>query len=348
MSIADVAILAKLKIRKWDGFRKDNNVSAFVEDQYNANGEAGNYNMRLVDKASLKPIDKIASKIRVEHVKLTHPWCHEGVNVLPNTLYLDHTQLIRNYDALFLTAVDNLCAQWPIIVSNQRSRLGDLFDPDLYYSVEELRSKYELSCLYLPVSEADHFILDIEDTEKDKLRASLEKELSEVTNKSVSVLYERVNKLVSHMYERLSDPQHKFKNTIVTNIDELVSVMPKLNMFEDPVLTKVHDLLKQKLCGIDPANLRTDYTYRQQIADEAASIANMIGGVTPPKPKPAPAPAPAPQNFSISDTTEPQKPHEVEKRDPINDIRYNYDTPSYLSDAFKLTDSETGETAERS
>lgn len=341
MSIADVAILAKLKIRKWDGFKKANNVSEFVENQYNTNGEAGNYNMRLVDKASLKPIDRVASKIRIEHIKLTHPWCHEGVNVLPNTLYLDHTQLIRNYEALFLTAVDNLCEQWPVIVSNQRTRLGDLFDPDLYYSAEELRNKYELSCLYLPVSEASHFILDIEDSEKDKLRISLEKELSEVQAQSVSVLYERVNKLVSHMHERLADPLHKFKNTLVTNIDELVSIMPNLNMFEDPVLTQVHEHLKEKLCGINPADLRTDYKYRQQVASDAAAIANMMGGTTPP----------APQTFLTSDTTEPQKPHEVEKRDPINtalDIKYNYDTPSYLSDAFGLTDSETGETAERS
>lgn len=333
MSIADAAVLVKLTIRQWDGFRKDKKISQFVDSEFQTNGEAGNYNTRLVDKATLKPVSKITSKTRVEHNKLTFPWCHDGLSVLPNKMYFKYGEMFRMYKDLFEQNVDNLCDQFPVIMANQQNRLGNLFDESLYPSVRELREKYSMTFNIFPIPQDSHFLIDLEEEEMTKVKNTMQEEIGLAQQAALETLYGRVHKVVQHMQARLADPNNFFKNSLVTNIEELVASLPALNMFDDPLIDKVHQELRTKLVNIDPNDLRKDLDYRKQVAQDAADIVSMLGmSAATPEPEPEPVAKPEtqvfnPEGFAVHETPETTEATEEPEQ-------HDYTTPHFLSDIF--------------
>ena len=51
MSLQKNAVLVKLTISQWDGFKKDARAANRVDQEFKTTGSSGNYNKRLLDKA---------------------------------------------------------------------------------------------------------------------------------------------------------------------------------------------------------------------------------------------------------------------------------------------------------
>lgn len=278
MSLQEKALLVKLKIRQWDGFKKDKRVAEDVDVRFKTAGKAGNYNKRLLDPSVLKPLNKITSKLRVEHNRVTTPFAYDGVSVLAKELFFDYRNMFTGFKTSFINETENFLTQYPIHKANRASELGDMFDPADYPSVEQLRSKFEMSVKFFPVPASDHFIVDMEKQYMDELRDGLMDELADTQRASVQSLYDRVSALLMHMHERLSDPQNVFRDTLVENIQQMVEVLPAMNMFDDPVLCEVHERLQKDVLIVDAQDLRVDMPMRKHIATTAFDLANLLNG----------------------------------------------------------------------
>lgn len=218
MSLHKSSVLVKLTIQQWDGFKKDKRVSARVDEEFNTAGEAGNYNKRLLDKSVLKPIQKLSNKIRLEHARLTMPWCYDGVSLLPSKLYFEYTELMRSLTDLFTQSVDNLVQQYPIHKANQAKALGALFNPEDYPARDDLAHRFAVSYRFFPVPQSDHFIVDLETAEATKMKSALQQELVDTQAAALQSLYARVQDVVEHVYDRLSDPSNIFRDTLIENV----------------------------------------------------------------------------------------------------------------------------------
>lgn len=278
MSLHQSSVLVKLTIQQWDSFKKDKRVSQRVDEEFNTAGGAGNYNKRLLDKSVLKPTQKIANKIRQEHARLTMPWCYDGVSLLPSKLYFEYTELMRNLTDLFYANRDNLVQQYPIHKANQAKLLGALFNPGDYPDRDELANSFSVSYKFFPVPQSDHFIVDLEAAEANKIKTALQQELVDTQAAALKSLYERVQTLVEHVHDRLSDPQNIFRDSLIKNVDQLVNVLPGLNMFNDPVLNRVCHELKNRVLIADAEDLRTDAATRKAVADSAYDIVALLKG----------------------------------------------------------------------
>jgi len=89
-------------------------------------------------------------------------------------------------------------------------------------------------------------------------------------------LWLRLYKVVEHMVERLSKTEHKFKNSLVTNITELCELLPKLNITDDINLNTALNEIKTKLTEFSPTTLREDVAIRSKTAKEAEIILNKM------------------------------------------------------------------------
>lgn len=278
MSLHSSCTLVKLTIHSWDGFKKDKRVSEHIDVDFKTAGEAGNYNKRLLDKAVLKPITQTLNRARSEHARLTHAWCYDGVGLLPNELYFPYTAVMRDLQSSLDTHVDNLVQQLPIHIQNQRSKLGDLFRIDDYPQANEFKDRFSISLSFFPVPKSDHFVVDLAETEAQKLKTALTKELAQTQSAALRGLYDRVKDVVEHVYERLADPSNIFRDSLIKNVQQLVSVLPALNVFDDPVLNQVTNELKTKILIVDPDDLRTSKDARQEICDNAFDILALLKG----------------------------------------------------------------------
>ncbi len=72
------------------------------------------------------------------------------------------------------------------------------------------------------------------------------------------------------MVEKLSEKKPKFHDTLVTNINDLVTLLPQLNITDDPDIIKA--VASMKSLVVDPGNLRQNSAFRSQKAKEAQAI----------------------------------------------------------------------------
>lgn len=278
MSIENTCLLVKMKISFWDGFKKDKDASETVDKVYKTEGRAGNFNKRLFDKSVLKPIRNHINQIKEEHGRMTMPWCYDGVYILPNNLFFKYTETMRGITDALSSAVDNMATQYPVYVAAQRNKLGELFNPDDYPDPETLKEKYGVSFNFFPVPSTNHFLVDMENAQLQQLKTELTQNLYNTQKAALDTLYKKVLKLVEHLHERLDDPANTFHESLLSNLDQLVSVLPGLNVFEDEVLNQVYTQLREKVLICDVKELRDNSVKRREVAANAFDVAALLRG----------------------------------------------------------------------
>ena len=74
-------------------------------------------------------------------------------------------------------------------------------------------------------------------------------------------------------HERLSDPTGIFRDSLIGNIDELVGLLPILNVANDPQLDDLATNLRLSVFGVTPEVLRAGGQFRAAKAQELGSLA---------------------------------------------------------------------------
>ncbi len=275
MLLNEKAMLVYLNISIWTARKYDKKISQEIERQYNAD-EAGRYNKILIAKEHLANIKKIISAARSFHYENTLPWSNNGGRLLPTANYFNYVKSIQCFTDDFEREVADFLRVYPILKNEARHRLNGMFDEEDYPDANMLETKFDIRNMILPVPEADDFRVSLTEDEVDSIKESLEEQVKESTEAAMNDLWKRLFKVVSHMSERLSDPDNKFKNTLVENIENLCELLPKLNITDDPVLVVAVNEIKAKLTINDSQTLRDNNNIRNKTAHEAQKILNKM------------------------------------------------------------------------
>jgi len=275
MSIHKKGMVVYLQISTWTARKYDRKISREIEDQYHAN-EAGRYNKILIAKQFLSNIQKIVSNARAFHYENTLPWFDNGGRLLPAANYFDYIARIKTFKDKFEYEVNKFISMYADYKDEARNRLNSMFRDDDYPNVETLLIKYALSTQINPIPDADDFRVTLNQNEVNSIKAAIEEQVKKSTDQAMTDLWLRLFKVVEHMVERLGKVDHKFKNSLVTNITELCELLPKLNITDDINLTTAMNEIKTKLTEFSPTTLREDVAIRSKTAKEAEIILNKM------------------------------------------------------------------------
>jgi len=275
MSIHKKGMIVYLQISTWTARKYDRKISREIEDQYHAN-EAGRYNKILIAKQSLSNIQKIVSNARNFHYENTLPWFDNGGRLLPAANYFDYIARIKEFKDKFEYEVNRFISMYSDYKVEARNRLNGMFRDDDYPNVETLLKKYALSTQINPIPDADDFRVTLNQSEVNNIKTAIEEQVRKSTDQAMTDLWLRLYKVVEHMVERLSKTEHKFKNSLVTNITELCELLPKLNITDDINLNIALNEIKIKLTEFSPTTLREDVAIRSSTAKEAENILNKM------------------------------------------------------------------------
>jgi len=268
------AMLATLTISQWTARKYDKSVSKQVEAQHQAK-DAGRYNKMLVGKESLESIQKIANATRTYHYKLTLPWGDNGDRLLPATLFQDYADSMRKYKAEFDARVREFVRDYPQLKEEARTRLGTMYDPFDYPLATDIAGRFELKTEFTPVPTSGDFRVNLNAEYVDYIKRDIESRMEQRLREATKHCWMRVKEVVSHIHERLSDKDKTFRDTLISNAEELIAILPALNITNDPDLVEIADEVKALL--IHPDRLRQDETLRSQTADKAAAILAKFG-----------------------------------------------------------------------
>jgi hypothetical protein len=74
------------------------------------------------------------------------------------------------------------------------------------------------------------------------------------------------------MVDRLNEPESRFRSSLVTNVLDLLALLPQLNVGEDRELNRFAEEIRNKLCGFTARELKTNDVLRVATAHDATAL----------------------------------------------------------------------------
>ena len=88
-----------------------------------------------------------------------------------------------------------------------------------------------------------------------------------------------IREVVAHMVDRLNEPESRFHGSLVTNVLDLVEILPRLNVNGDADLNRFAEQIQQRLCNYSAQDLKKHDLLRVTTAADAANIVAEMDGL---------------------------------------------------------------------
>lgn len=278
--LGDRAVLVNLSIRQWSAAKSDKKVNREVAQNHGSAEEMGNYRKSLVARDAIKKYTELAGIIRTEHYKLTLPWGDNGDRILTAKGYFDYSNNFRKRQQEIEAIWDEFCANYPQYIEEAKAKLNGLFDAKDYPEVTAIRGKFSIKLEVTPVPQSDDFRVHLGADEVSHLRQQLEQDAADRTQRAMADVWDRMKTVIAAMRDRLNlynvrkdgTVEHPFRDSIVTNISDLLQIIPILNLTGDPNVTQFAQAMNDDLTRYSPDTLREAEYARKDTAARADEI----------------------------------------------------------------------------
>jgi hypothetical protein len=255
--ITERAMLAVVPISIWTAVKHDRKISRDVASQHGAHQGAGRYNKQLLRSADkLDELRTLAGQIRQYFYKITLPWSDEGFRLLPSHFYFDLMARMRGFEASFEQGVEGFLAVYPRYIDQVRPELNGLFREEDYPTADKLREKFGVKLEILPIPSGGDFRVQMSAEEQARVSREIDANVRQSLTRGTEDLWKRLREVVSHMVDRLNEPESRFHVMLVTNIFDLVEILPRLNVNGDAELNRFADQIRQRLCNHSAQDLK--------------------------------------------------------------------------------------------
>jgi hypothetical protein len=278
--ITDRAMLAAVHISIWTAVKHDRKVSTDVAHRHGAHQGAGRYNKQLLRGADkLEELRTLAGQFRQYFYKVTLPWSDEGPRLLPGDFYYEVMVRMREFEAAFDQGVESFLGVYPQYIEQVKPELNGLFREEDYPSVEKLRKKFAIKLEILPIQSGADFRVQMSAEERARVAREIDADVREHLSRGSEDLWKRLREVVSHMVDRLNEPESRFHASMVTNVFDLVEILPRLNVNGDPDLDRFAGEVRQRLCNHTAQDLKKNEFLRAATATDAAAIVSRMDNV---------------------------------------------------------------------
>tara|TARA_R110000824_G_scaffold31626_2_gene102642 strand:+ start:1266 stop:2240 length:975 start_codon:yes stop_codon:yes gene_type:complete len=284
-TIASSASLVDMSISQWAARKKDKRASNEVT--YANNAETGIANVTkdlLAGSQELKAIHDMTSVIRVFNQDMTFPWGMH--NLLPTSRYFDYhkgiTEMFQKWDSL--VSVFLASYEWQLAHNHAlAAKMGDLFDPNEYPTVDEVRSKFSYRLGYYPVPQNDWRVemnqaglTQMQEQFSDYVENNVKGMFTRVYDQLLVPLQNMSERLDYTDEEKAKGTHKKFRNTLVGNLIEMVDTLEQVNVTNDTELAETRMQLVETLDGVTADGLRDDAYLRRETKRKVDDIINNL------------------------------------------------------------------------
>lgn len=276
--VARSALLVTLNISTYSGRKQDRRTQEEVTLSKSANSKraASVYKNLFADCKELDAITKFQAKARQKHYQLTLPWSDSGDRLLPATSLMGYQSVMNKHKGEFDQLVQAFLDRYDTLVASAAFQLGTLFDRQEYLSRNQVASRFNMDTTFAPLPISGDFRLDIESEVQQDLINQYEEKAKLQLLQANRDTWSRLHEVLSRMSDRLSvtdDGKKKvFHDTLITNAEELCSLLTHLNVANDQQLETARKRLENTLIGITPQELRDEDGTRLETKRKVDSI----------------------------------------------------------------------------
>jgi hypothetical protein len=270
-------MLVELSISTWTARKLDKKVSTQVDLDNGAKTKVVNANKNLMAGTGvLDTIVKYAANARAWHLSQTLPWTDNGSRLLPMSNFVNYKKQLGELEANYEALVDKFIIAYPNLVSAAAFQLGTLFDRNEYPDESSLKKKFKFTYSFFPVPTAGDFRIDINEEAKAEIMANCNSAYQDRLNNAMREAWSRLHECLSRMSERLTDnadgSRKIFRDSLVENGVELVSMLKHLNITQDPKLELARRELQSAIGAHDLDSLRDNSNAREAVKMRVDSI----------------------------------------------------------------------------
>jgi hypothetical protein len=289
MDITTKAMLVSLTIKAWSGAKIDKRVGQDVAAREGADNDAGHYSKKLVAKDALAEIKAISGEARTKHYEYTLPWSQDGARILPSAMHAKYAADMRGLQDRFELAVKGFMNDYEGQIMLAQRRLGSMFVEADYPNPQDIEGKFAWEINVMPIPSGNDFRVSLSQDMTTAIRQDIEAKTGKAVQDATRSLFDRVTKTIAHMAESLEDygeviengkikKINPFRDSVVGNIQELVELLPALNITGDSTLTTVTEEIKNKLLARTAEELRSMPVVRKEVAQHARKVLEDMEG----------------------------------------------------------------------
>jgi hypothetical protein len=267
MSVQTNCMAINITIGMWMGHRLDKAKTREVTQGAHADDDAARVNKHLVPKESLKGVVSKFSAVRTHFYKNTLPWKDSGDRLITRKRFqpfMNEHAALR--DEAMVEVEEFLTRKYLTARDQAEFRMGTMFNPNDYPSPDALRHKFYVRFDIDGISTAYDFRLEEDNAMQSRI------------TKAVGGLYEKLMKPLTHFAEAMGTPDKIFRDTTVSNLRDIVEMLPELNFTDDPELKALGERIAKSLTPYEAKDLRTNAITRKAVASEASEILESMTG----------------------------------------------------------------------
>lgn len=273
MSLSNKAMLVNLSISQWTGKKIDRRANETVERTHLTEGKVGLYSKRLLPNTKeLDTINNTSQAMRKFFYDNTLPWFSDGSRIIKASHYMEFTNKFREYKEQFDKAVREFIQSYPALREQAKRKLGDLYNESDYPSDQEIQYTFNVNVSFMPVPDVGDFRTEILDSEKDEFLNKMKEVEVSAVKECWHKLYDVVNKAVG----KLKVPDAIFRDSLIENIQDVCTLLPKLNVTDDTELDSMRKELENTLSGISPDAVRSNLVARHDAAKKLEELSSKM------------------------------------------------------------------------
>lgn len=275
-SLRERALLVRFSIGRWYGSGADEQVVNELRDAKGATGEIGSFTKRLMKREHLAGINRVTSDARKYHKAMTMPWGESGERVLSVEAFREYKEAMTTFEASFFKEVAAFMKKYTALVEAEKANLADLWKQSDYPSEEEMRENFRFGLAVDVLPSAKDLRLNLSEAHAAEIRKEIEQRMHESLVGALGDVYGRLAEHVKNAKEKLDDPEGRLQSRMFDGLQEVIALLPKLNIAGDARLTALGRELQKELVALPVAELRDDPVKRKGASEKAA---NMLGAI---------------------------------------------------------------------
>lgn len=281
------AMLVALTVRRWHIGRNDSTVDGAVGKAYDVEDGMGSYRKLLVRKEAIAELRQQEAAMRELHYTLTLAWGDDGYRILSNMGWMQYTSAMNAAIEQYYATADTLVAQLEELKADAKTRLGKLYKESDYPSAKQLRKCYYAKVSVRAMPDAQDFRVELgSDADVEVIRQQIGDELQEQLSRAHRGIWERLQKVIANASERLKAYEvssegkvsHAFRESLLTNVTELLDIIPILNVLQDKELDAFTARIRAEITSFTVPALRASDEDRAKVVKAADDILAKMQG----------------------------------------------------------------------
>jgi len=244
-------------------------------------------NKSLFTKESTDAYMKIYSEASKYFYRVTLPWDDKGYRLLSIDIFDEFSKKFKSFSNQYRKHVVEFIDKVAEHIESAKGVLGEAFDASDYtflsanggVDTDHLMAQFALDIEYDVVTSGDDLRAVLTEADREAVAAQIDEQALLKFGKAQAHIIQTLHDHVFAIHSRLCESENIFRDTLVTNLEDLVDLIPKMNIAGDPAIDALAAEAKARLCGWDPQELRENPVARKEVADEAKKILGNMEGM---------------------------------------------------------------------